>query len=106
MISDQTHLRLSRGNRLRVLPIMLSAPWAARRGDPEHSSGSISSLLVASDVANDVGDVFVAFFLVGNEGGVIVVIVFAGFVDFDVVFRFRNDRLDLASIFLGVGLLE
>jgi hypothetical protein len=33
-----------------------------------HSSGPISSLFVAADVADNVGDVFVALFLVGNEG--------------------------------------
>jgi hypothetical protein len=38
------------------------------RLNPEHSSGPISSLLVAADVADDVGDVLVAFFLVGDEG--------------------------------------
>src|SRR5436190_24032103 len=49
-----------------------------------HSSGPISSLFVAADVANDVGDVFIPFFFVGNEGRIIVVIVFDGFIDFDV----------------------
>ena len=57
-----------------------------------HSSGLISSLFVAADVANDVGDVLVAFFLVGNEGRIIIVIVFDGLVDLDVVFRFGNRR--------------
>src|ERR1700692_3342827 len=83
------------------------APWATRESqNPEHSSGPISSLLVAADVADDVGDVLVAFFLVGDEGGIVIVVVFYGLVDFDVVFRFGNDGLDLAGILLGVGLLE
>src|SRR4249920_3055721 len=34
----------------------------------KHSSGVISSLFVAADVADDVGDVFVAFLFVGDEG--------------------------------------
>src|SRR5580704_17933008 len=74
--------------------------------NPEHSSGTISSLLVAGNVTNDVGDVLVAFFLVGDEGRIIVVVVFDGLVDLDVVFRFRNDGLDLAGVFLGIGFLE
>ena len=32
-------------------------PWATRGGDPEHSSGSISSLFVTSDITDDVGNV-------------------------------------------------
>jgi hypothetical protein len=36
--------------------------------NPEHSSGPISSLFVASDVADDIGNVLLAFFLVGDEG--------------------------------------
>src|ERR1700692_784080 len=39
--------------------------------NPEHSSGLISSLLVAGNVADDVGHVFVAFFLIGDEGGIV-----------------------------------
>src|SRR5665647_3143113 len=74
--------------------------------NPEHSSGPISSLLVAADVADDVGDVLVAFFFVGDEGGIVIVVVFDGLVDLDVVFRFGNDGLDLAGILLGVGFLE
>src|SRR6478609_4006829 len=81
-------------------------PWATCGGDPEHSSRPISSLFVASDVADDVGDVLIAFFLVGNEGGIVVVIAFDGLVDLDIVFRFGNHGLDLAGILLGVGLLE
>src|ERR1700692_2255894 len=75
------------------------ASWATRGKNPEHSSGPISSLLVAADVADDVGDVLVAFFLVGDEGGIVIVIVFDGLVDLDVVFRLGNDRLDLAGVF-------
>src|ERR1700716_2629011 len=74
--------------------------------NPEHSSGPISSLLVAADVADDVGDVFVAFFLVGDEGGIVIVVAFDGLVDLDVVFRLRKDGLDLAAVLLGVGFLE
>ena len=56
-------------NRYPLFRIMLVAPWATRRAqNPEHSSGSISSLLVAADVADDVGDVLVAFLFVGDEG--------------------------------------
>ena len=71
-----------------------------------HSSGPISSLFVAADVSDDVGDVLIAFFLVGNEGGIVVVIAFDGLVDLDVVFRFGNHGLDLAGILLGIGLLK
>ena len=46
------------------------APLAERAGgtDPDHRSGSISSLLVVADIANDVGDIFIALFLVRDEG--------------------------------------
>src|SRR5215218_10625024 len=71
-----------------------------------HSSGPISSLFVASDVADDVGDVLIAIFLVGNEGGIVIVIAFDGLVDLDVVFRFGNHGLDLAGVLLGVGFFE
>src|SRR5690242_2603730 len=71
-----------------------------------HSSGPISSLFVASDITDDVGDVLVTLFLVGNEGGIVIVIAFNGLVDLDVVFRFGNHGLDLAGIFFGIGLLE
>src|SRR5690349_3154222 len=81
-------------------------PWATYGGDPEHSSGPISSLFVASDITDDVGNVLIAFFLVGNEGGIVVVIAFDGLVDLDVVFRFGNHGLDLAGVLLGVGFLE
>src|SRR6185437_16103639 len=66
-------------------PLTFSTPWATRRQNPEHSSGPISSLLVAADVADDVGHVLVAFFLVGDEGGIVIVVVFDGLVDLDVV---------------------
>src|SRR6202049_3245984 len=84
------------------------APWATHgiRENPEHSSGPISSLLVAADVADDVGDVLVAFFLVGDEGGIVIVVVFDRLGDLDVVFRLGNDGLDLAGVLLGVGFLE
>src|SRR5260221_7689806 len=71
-----------------------------------HSSGLISSLFVAADVANDVGDVLVAFFLVGNEGRIIIVIVFDGLVDLDIIFRFGNHGLDLAGVLFGIGLFQ
>src|SRR5712672_2512385 len=87
-------------------PLGPAAPWATRGQNPEHSSGLISSLLVAADVADDVGHVLVAFFLVGDEGGIVIVVVFDGLVDLDVVFRLGNDGLDLAGALLGVGFLE
>src|ERR1700716_1731265 len=87
-------------------PLRPAAPWAARGKNPEHSSGSISSLFVAADVADNVGHVLVAFFLVGDEGGIVIVVIFDGLVDFDVVFRLGNDGLDLAGVLLGVGFLE
>src|SRR5437762_1369789 len=71
-----------------------------------HSSGTISSIFVAADVANDVGDVLVAFFLVWNEGRIIIVIVFDGLVDLDIVFRFGNRGFDLAGVLFGIGLLQ
>src|SRR5437763_5123424 len=78
----------------------------AGQQNPEHSSGSISSLLVAADVADDIGDVLVAFLFVGDEGGIVIIVVFDGLVDLDVVFRLGNDGLDLAGVLFGVGLLE
>src|SRR5437588_11065184 len=78
----------------------------ARAQNPEHSSGPISSLLVAADIADDVGDVLVAFFLVGDESGIVIVVVFDGLVDLDVVFRLRNAGFDRAAGPLGIGLLE
>src|SRR5450631_4456145 len=74
-------------------PLTSPACLGDSRGEnPEHSSGPISSLLVAADVADDVGDVIVVFF--------------DGLVDLVVVFGLRNDRLDLAGILLGVVFLE
>src|SRR5260370_39742132 len=91
--------------RLPLFRIMLPARRGRRAGmNQERSSGLISSLFVAADVANDIGDVLVAFLLVGDEGGIIVIIVFDGFVDLDIVFRFGNDGLDLAGFLLGIGL--
>src|ERR1700716_3379490 len=87
-------------------PLRPAAPWAARGKNPEHSSGSISSLFVAADVADNVGHVLVAFFLVGDEGGIVIVVIFDGLVDLDVVFGLGNDGLDLAGVLLGVGFLE
>src|SRR5882762_6367930 len=75
-------------------------------GNPEHNSGLISSLLVTADVADDVGYVLVAFFLVGDEGGIVVIVVLDGLVDLDVVFGLWHDGLDLAGILLGIGFLE
>src|SRR5882724_9770286 len=90
-----------------MAPLIIRATWATRvTQNPEHSSGPISSLLVAADVADDIGHVLVAFFLIGDEGGIIVIVVFDGFVDLDIVLRFGNDGLDLAGVLLGVGFLE
>src|SRR3954452_463332 len=75
-------------------------------GNPEHNSGLISSLLVTADVADDIGHVLVAFFLVGDEGGIVVIIVLDGLVDLDIVFGLRHHGLDLAGILLGIGFLE
>src|SRR6185437_5536817 len=77
-----------------------------RNLNPEHSSGPISSLFVAADVADNVGNVLLALFFVGDEGRIIIVIVFNGLVDLDIVFGFGNDGLDLAGVLLGVGFLE
>ena len=81
-------------------------PWATCGGDPEHSSGSISSLFVTSDVTDNVGDILIAFFLVGDEGRIVVVIVLDGLVDLDVVLGLGNHGLDLAGILLGIGLFQ
>src|SRR5258707_10066840 len=74
--------------------------------NPEHSSGPISSLLVAADVADDVGDILVAFLFVGDEGGIVIVVIFDGFIDLDIVLGLWNDGLDLAGVLLGIGFLE
>src|ERR1700751_2192797 len=90
-----------------MAPLDLGRVWATRRqADPDHRSGPISSLLVARDVADDVGDVLIAFLLVGDEGRIIVLVVFDGLVDFDIVFRLGNDSLALAGVLLGIGLFQ
>src|SRR5690606_28125333 len=63
-------------------------------------------LFVVGDVADDVGNVLIAFLFVGDEGRIVVVIVVERVVDLDIVFRFRRDGLDLAGFLLGVGLLQ
>ena len=40
----------------------------------KHSLGLISSIFVGADVADDVGDVLVAFLFVGDEGRIIIVL--------------------------------
>src|SRR5437867_8897705 len=107
------------GSNLRPLACHASALpaelWPRRIAAPQigvramtlnHSSGPISSLFVTSDITDDISDVLIALFLVGNEGGIVVVIAFDGFVDLVFVFLFGNHGLDLAGILLGVGLLE
>src|ERR1700754_4011101 len=71
-------------------PRNLRAPQISRRAGMtlNHSSGPISSLFVAADVTNDVSDVLVTLFFIGNEGGIVVVIVLDGLVDLDIVFGF------------------
>src|SRR5579859_6760961 len=61
-------------------PKISSAPWVVRRA-LDHTSKPTSSLLVVGDVADDVGDIVVAFFLVGDEGRIIVVIILDRLVD-------------------------
>src|SRR6266567_8971751 len=73
--------------------------------DPDHSSGPISSLLVAADVTDDVGDVLIALFLVRDEGRIVVVIVLDSLVDLDIVFRLGHHGLHLAGVLLGIGFL-
>ena len=73
-------------NRMPSFRIMLSAcRGRLAGGNPDHRSGPISSLLVAADVADDVGNVLVAFLFVGDEGRIVIVVVFDGLVDLDVV---------------------
>jgi hypothetical protein len=55
-----------------------------------HTSKPTSSLLIVGDVADDVGNIVVALFLVGDEGRVIVVIILDRLIDLDVVDRFRH----------------
>src|SRR6201996_7408020 len=45
----------------------------------DQGRSQVSTLFVTTDVADDVGHVLVAFFLVGDEGGIVVIIVFDGF---------------------------
>src|SRR5262249_19738790 len=88
-------------------PLAESARLGRRAGRTlQHSLGFISSIFVVADVADDVGDVLVAFLFVGDEGRIIVVIAFDGLVDLDVVLGLRNDGLDLSGVLLGIGLLE
>src|ERR1700738_3416859 len=87
-------------------PLPGHASQITRAANPEHSSGLISSLLVAGNVADDIGHVLVTLFLVRDEGRIVIIVVFEGLVDLDVVFRLRNDGLDLAGILLGIGLLQ
>src|ERR1700755_159842 len=57
MISGQTLCACPEGKPDTAFPDHARrAPWAARGENPEHSSGPISSLFVATDVANNVGD--------------------------------------------------
>src|SRR5580704_13271670 len=86
-----------------MAPLDLPRGLGGAGQNPERSL-LISSLLllVIADVADDVGDVLVAFFLVGDDGGIVIVV----FVDLDIVFRFGNDGLDLAGVLLGVGFVE
>src|ERR1700757_1803842 len=72
----------------------------------DHTSARSSSLLIAADIADDVGHVLIALFLVGDEGRIVVVIVIDRLVDLDIVLRFGNDGLDLAGVLLGIGFLE
>src|SRR6201998_197424 len=107
MIPGKRFAFVPKENRIPLFRITLSARLGRRAGkNPEHSSGLISSLFVAADVANNVGDVLVAFFFIGDEGRIIIVVVFDRFVDLDIVFRFGNDSLDLAGVLLGVGFLK
>src|SRR3954453_11981503 len=89
-----------------MAPWACPAPWAAPATNPEHSSRSISSLLVATHVADDIGDIFVAFLFVGDESRIVIVIIFDGLIDLDVIFRFRDGSPALSVILLGVGFLQ
>src|SRR5215467_2157056 len=75
---------------------------------PSRLCTSISSLLVAADVADDVGDILVTFFLVSNDCRIfiITIIIFDGLVDLDIVLELGSDSLHLAGILLSVGFLE
>src|SRR6185312_12489777 len=74
---------------------MCSAPGrCAGETSSKHNSKLISSLVVVADVTDDVGDVLIALFLVGDEGRIVVIVIFDGFVDLDIVFRLGNHGLD------------
>src|SRR5258708_8630676 len=62
--------------------------------NPEHSSGLISSLLLLV-IADDVGEVLVAFFLVGHDGGIVIIVIFVISGDLDTTFQFANYALPL-----------
>jgi hypothetical protein len=51
------------------------------------------NVLVAADVADNVGDVLVTFFFVSNDGRnfIITIIIFDGLVDLDIVLGLGND---------------
>src|SRR5207245_7237705 len=70
----------------------------------DHTSKATSSLLVVGDVADDVGDIVLSFFFLGDEGR-IVVIVLDGLVGLDIIDRFGNVSLGAAGR-LGIRLLE
>src|SRR6516164_1638805 len=98
--------RKQRASPFRIKLTRAPLPRRASRTDPDHRSGSISSLLVVANVADDVGDILIALFLVRDEGGVVIVVAFDGFVDLNILFRLGNNRLHLAGLLLGIGLLE
>src|SRR6476661_2729859 len=58
-----------------------ASPWRLARCTLFHRSGLISSLFITSDITNDVGDVLIALFFVGNEGRIIVIVIVEGLVD-------------------------
>src|ERR1700759_3551188 len=91
--------------------IMLPMRLGRRIGNASPQIGdylkpSCSSLFVAADVADDVGDVLITLFLVGDKGRIVVVIVIEGLIDLDVVLRLRHDRLHLAGVLLGIGFFQ
>ncbi len=48
----------------------------------------------------------VVFFVFGDEGRIVVIVVGEGLIDFDVVFGLRKHGLDLAGILLGIGFFQ
>src|SRR5579872_3188940 len=79
----------SSGRFVRIRPSGASGRRAGKSGTTvDHTSARSSSLLIAADVADDVGDVLVTLFLIGNEGRIVVVIVLKRLVDLDIVLRF------------------